>query len=82
MPKLRWELAKVGQGPRVCDSRLSPKGPYTAHFRTLAPTAIPAMVFGTRVLTRAVHGRFEFLHHDYGLMSQLKGLAHFGKTAR
>ena len=33
-----------------------PKGPYTAHLRTLVPKTIPGMVFGTRVLKWAVHG--------------------------
>ena len=34
----------------------SPKGPYTVHLRTLAPKAIPGMVFGTRVLKWTVYG--------------------------
>ena len=35
-----------------------PKGPYTAHLRTLVPKTIPSVVFGTRVLNRAVHAPF------------------------
>ena len=36
----------------------TPKGPYTAHLRTLVPKTIPSMVFGTRVLKWAVYGPF------------------------
>ena len=32
-----------------------PKGPYTAHSRTLVPTTIPGMVSGTRVLRWALY---------------------------
>ena len=37
-------------------SGLRPKGPYTAHLRTLVPKTIPGTVFGTRVLKWAVYG--------------------------
>ena len=44
-----------------------PKDPYTAHVRTLVPKTIPGMVFGTRVLKRAVYGPFGIRSRDYGL---------------
>ena len=33
-----------------------PKGPCTAHLRTLGPKTTPGIVFGTRVLKWAVYG--------------------------
>ena len=38
-----------------------PKGPYTAHLKTLVPNTIPGIVFGTRVLKWAVYGVFGFV---------------------
>ena len=35
-----------------------PNGRYTAHLATPVPKAVPGMVFGTRVLRRAVYGPF------------------------
>ena len=40
---------------------LFPKGPYTAHVRTLVPKTIPGMAFGTRLLKWAVYGPFGVL---------------------
>ena len=44
--------------PRTATSMgpIHPKGPYTAHLRTLAPKTIPGMIFGTSVLDWAVNG--------------------------
>ena len=42
------------------DSTASPKGPYSAHLRTLVPKTIRGIVFGTRVLKWAVYGPFGF----------------------
>ena len=36
----------------------SPKGPYTAHLRTLVPITIPGMVCGIKVLRWAVYEHF------------------------
>ena len=41
-----------------------PKGPYTAHLRTLVPNTIPGIVFGIRVRKCAVYGRFG-IHTPY-----------------
>ena len=46
---------------RKCHSCYFPKGPYTAHLRTLVPKTIPGIVFGTSVLKWAVYGPFGFV---------------------
>ena len=57
---LRWD-AQLGVYGYLCYVPVFlvhyyPKGPYTAHLRTLVPRTIPGIVFGTRVLIWAVYG--------------------------
>ena len=61
------KLVVFSRGPACPDRSLLllrfPKAPNTAHFRILVPKAIRGTVFGTRVLTWAVHG------HPWGCCS-------------
>ena len=54
---------------RQCEVAEShPKSPYAVHLRILVPKTIPGMVFGTRVLEKAVYGP---LRTAWGLGSYL-----------
>ena len=52
-----WRQAS-SEGLRSKHGPSCPKGPCTAHLRTLVPKTILGIVFGTRVLEWAVHGPF------------------------
>ena len=53
-------LTGAPQGSKWVRFIYLPKGPYTAHLRTLGPKTIPGIVivFGPRVLKWAVYGLF------------------------
>ena len=52
------ESTKLGSAWKLYTYSTSPKGPYTAHSKTLVPNTIPAIGFGTRVFKWAVYGPF------------------------
>ena len=47
-----------------------PKGPYTAHLKTLAATTIPGMVLGTRVFKWAVCGLSSMVSYNHAVSWQ------------